>query len=270
MEKKGERGRRLKELVKLIDNKFFFNVLKKLYTFFFNNRNFKIDSEKILENIFFSKDKKIIIQIGANDGLMLDPLRRFLIKKGNYKAILIEPLDYYYKNLLKLYKKRKDIKLLKVCISTKKKQKIYFIPPKIADLMNGEGPKNNWAHGQGSSDKEFIIKQIKLNNFRGSDYKKNIQKYINSIIHKNVRTMKISNINIDNKSTIILIIDVQGFELDVLKTVDFKKQKIKYIYYEDEFPHSLKSQKIITLLKKNNYKYIGRDGVNYIYILKSY
>jgi hypothetical protein len=82
--------------------------------------------------------------------------------------------------------------------------------------------------------------------------------------------MKISNINIDSKSPIILVIDVQGFELDVLKTVDFKKQKIKYIYYEDEFPHSLKSQKIITLLKANNYKYIGRDGVNYMYILKSY
>jgi hypothetical protein len=63
---------------------------------------------------------------------------------------------------------------------------------------------------------------------------------------------------------------IRNLELDVLKTVDFKKQKIKYIYYEDEFPHSLKSQKIITLLKKNNYKYIGRDGVNYIYILKSY
>jgi hypothetical protein len=156
--------------------------LKKLYTFF-NNRNFK-NPEKILENFFFSKNKKCIIQVGANDGLMADPLRSFLIKKSNYKAILIEPLDYYYNNLLKLYKKRKDIKLLKICISTKKKQKIYFIPPKIADLMNGEGPKNNWAHGQGSSDKEFIIKQIKLNNFRGSNYKENIQKYINSITHK--------------------------------------------------------------------------------------
>ena len=266
----GERGIRLKELIKLIDNKFFFNVLKKLYTLFFNNRIFKKDPEKILENIIFSKNKKTIVQVGANDGLMSDPLRRFLIKKGNYKAILIEPLDYYYNNLLKLYKKRKDIKLLKIFISTKKKQKIYFIPPKIADLMNGEGPKNNWAHGQGSSDKEFIIKQIKLNNFRGSNYKKNIQKYINSIIHKNVRTMKISDINIDSKSTIILVIDVQGSELDVLKTVDFKKQKIKYIYYEDEFRHSLKSQNIVNLLKKNNYKHIGSDGINNMYILKSY
>ena len=226
--------------------------------------------ENILHALMRCEGSIKYLQVGANDGLMSDPLRRFLIKKGNYKAILIEPLDYYYNNLLKLYKKRKDIKLLKIFISTKKKQKIYFIPPKIADLMNGEGPKNNWAHGQGSSDKEFIIKQIKLNNFRGSNYKKNIQKYINSIIHKNVRTMKISNINIDSKSTIILIIDVQGSELDVLKTVDFKKQKIKYIYYEDELPHSLKSQKIVTLLKKNNYKYIGSDGSNYMYILKSY
>lgn len=136
--------------------------------------------------------------------------------------------------------------------------------------MNGEGPKNNWAHGQGSSDKEFIKKQIKLNNFRGSNYKKNIQKYINSIMHKNVRTMKISDINIDSKSTIILVIDVQGSELDVLKTVDFKKQKIKYIYYEDEFRHSLKSQNIVNLLKKNNYEHIGSDGINNMYILKSY
>ena len=38
-------------------------------------------------------------------------------------------------------------------------KELYFIKPAVADQMNGDGPMNNWAHGQGSFDKK-IIKEI--------------------------------------------------------------------------------------------------------------
>ena len=46
-----------------------------------------------------------------------------------------------------------------------KKQKLYFIPPKVADQMNGDGPFNNWAHGQGSFNLDVVIYCIKKNIF---------------------------------------------------------------------------------------------------------
>ena len=52
--------------------------------------------------------------------------------------------------------------------------------------------------------------------------------------------------------------DVQGHELQVIRSINFKKQKIDYIYFEDENPTSKNSIQIKNLLKKNKYKLIGR------------
>ena len=124
--------------------------------------------------------------------------------------------------------------------------------------MDASGPKNKWAHGQGSFSKKFIYSVIDKNNFRGDYYKKNISKFKNSITSEIVNPFKISKIKFPEKSINLLLMDVQGHELQVIKSVDFKKQKIDYIYFEDENPTSKNSLQIRSLLKKNKYKLIGR------------
>ena len=183
----------------------------------------KIDNaDKVLEGYINKNKNKIIIQVGGNDGEMGDPLRKFFVKKGNYQSIIIEPINYYYKKLSYLYKKRKDIKTLKYFVSNaKKKKKIFFIEPKVANQMNGDGPFNNWAHGQGSFSKDFIIDMIDRNNFRGESYNKKINFFKKSIKFEYVKTIKLSNLNVAKYEIKILVLDVQGYELNVLKTINF-------------------------------------------------
>ena len=77
---------------------------------------------------------------------------------------------------------------------------------------------------------------------------------------------KISEINFPKNSINLLVIDVQGHEIYVIKSINFKKQKIDYIYYEDENKLSDESNKIKNILKKNNYKLISRlSWVNLVY-----
>ena len=45
------------------------------------------------------KQKKFIVQIGGNDGVQNDPLRKYFEKSGNYKAIIFEPINFYYQKL---------------------------------------------------------------------------------------------------------------------------------------------------------------------------
>ena len=67
----------------------------------------------------------------------------------------------------------------------------------------------------------------------------------------------IKNLNFSKNSLNLIVIDVQGFELEVLLSLSFN-EKIDYIVYEDENPYSHKSHKIRKLLNKHHYKLIGR------------
>ena len=68
---------------------------------------------------------------------------------------------------------------------------------------------------------------------------------------------RLKNLNFPKDSINLLVIDVQGFELEVLLSLSFN-EKIDYIVYEDEFPFSQKSKKIKKVLTMHNYVLIGR------------
>ena len=56
--------------------------------------------------------------------------------------------------------------------------------------MNGDGPFNNWAHGQGSFNLEVVIYWIKKNIFRGKKYIEKIPYFISSIESINVKIIQ--------------------------------------------------------------------------------
>ena len=56
----------------------------------------------------------------------------------------------------------------------------------------------------------------------------------------------------------LLVIDVQGFELEVILSLNFKKLP-KYIFFKNDYKDVNKTKKIINLLEKYEYKYIGGE-----------
>ena len=102
--------------------------------------------------------------------------------------------------------------------------------------MDGDGPFNKWAHGQGSINKNTIIKWIYKNKFRGSKYIKNINKYIDSILETYIKSITINSIckTYQIKTIDLLLIDVQGAEYEILKNLNSFNVKPKFIVYEDD------------------------------------
>ncbi len=167
---------------------------------------------------------KRIIQVGANDGEMSDPLRAYLQQPGNYAALLIEPIPFYADRLRRLYQGRTDIRIEQLaCGSVAGELEFFMIPPEVADDMNGEGPPNNWAHGQGSFDKDVIIYWIRRNAFRGQEYRAQIPRFIDSIQSKKVPVVQLRMLQGEQTENLLLVIDVQGFELQVLQGVDWDR-----------------------------------------------
>ena len=209
-------------------------LINRIYYLIDGKKRRKLRIDNFLNSFFNQNSKKFIIQVGGNDGINSDPLRKYLKKKNNYKVVIIEPINYYFKKLKKLYFKRKDIKIIKAALSNKIERKfVYFINPKMVKEMNGDGPNNNWADGQGSFDIEIVKYWIKKNSFRGNNYIKNIPKFIKSIKKELIITKKISTIKIPSNHDTLLIIDVQGYELEVIEGINWRYPP-KHIIYEDD------------------------------------
>lgn len=186
---------------------------------------------------FRSDRQKRIIQVGANDGIMCDPLRKFLAvsRDQNVDAVLIEPIPYYFEKLRTLYADYPNITVVNAaCGASCSRALLYFIEPAVADQMNGNGPANDWAHGQGSFDPDVIKYWIERNRFRGEEYVRNIGTYMAAIISTDVDIIRLADISLSKqKGNLLLVIDVQGFELEVIRGIDWSFPPA-YIVLEDD------------------------------------
>jgi FkbM family methyltransferase len=209
-------------------------------------------TDEFLAKFFASLKPKVIVQVGANDGIICDPLRRFLKSPGNYRAVLIEPIPYYFKKLSQLYTNRADISVVNAAMGAEETQKrLYFIPPNVAENMNGNQLPDGWAHGQGSFDYATVVYWIKQNAFRGKEYLDNIPNYISSITYLDVTVKPIRDL-IPQAENVLLVIDVQGAEYDVLCGLDWRHPP-EYIIIEDDLDQTARA---IRLLYYHGYRYV--------------
>jgi FkbM family methyltransferase len=182
--------------------------------------------QEFLDAYFASPEEKCVIQVGANDGIMCDPLRPYLApgKDRRIRAVLIEPIPLYFEKLKELYADYANISVINVaCGQTAGSAPLYFIDPDVADQMNGAGPANNWAHGQGSFDQNVVKYWIGRNKFRGEDYVRNIDRFYTSIRSIEVEVIRVADVELSRSHrNLLLVIDVQGFELEVVRGIDWR------------------------------------------------
>jgi len=216
----------------------------------------KPSSDQFLKHFFETDEYKFIVQIGANDGVQNDPLCNFLKRAGKYQAILIEPIPFYVNKLELLYRDRSDIQIIRAAAgSSSGSSKLYFMPPELADEMNGDGPANNWAHGQGSFDRDTVVHWIRANSFRGKNYRDNIPMYLEAITSIDTPiTLTESLLPIERKN-LLLVLDVQGFEIEVLRGLDWNRPP-KFIMLEDDLG---KSADLLEFMRDRDFVWIAGD-----------
>lgn len=171
--------------------------------------------ESFLGDLFSQSANLNVIQIGANDGIQNDPLRAHLVN-SQASAVLVEPLPYYALKLHELYVEDSSrIRIEQVGIGSGVGWlTLYSIPPSVARLMNDRVP-NDWAHGQGSTSLNFVQGEILKNSWRGPRYRRQIEVFLRSIEQTEVKVVTLADVA-GGQDIDLLVIDVQGFEEDVL------------------------------------------------------
>ena len=198
---------------------------------------FDLYHQKRIINYLKKLNLEYFIDVGAHKGEFLS-----YILSINYKKIYcFEPQKKIFKMLYKNFKNKKNIQLFNLGLAHKN-SKIIFYENKLTSTSTFSRSKNTTF----SKVKNLILNS---NNSYIDKYPINVKTLDEIFINK-----KIFNI--------FLKIDVEGFELNVLKGA--KKtlsKKVKFILIERHFFQLYKdnsSEKVHLFLKKNNFKLIKR------------
>ena len=202
---------------------------------FFWNENFASQSgqDKIIKNSFFrSKKNGYFVEIGAFDGVLGSNCIHFE-KSMNWEGIAIEPSKIQFEKL----SKNRNCKVLNTAISSTEKDVEFIEVIEGLTQMSGIDDDNYSA--------KLIIQSNKKNKF-------NKNKMKTSTFEKSILTKEID----------YLSIDIEGAELDVLKSINFQEYIIKVISVENNNPEKINFN---SFLKENNFSFFDRVGQDEIF-----
>ncbi len=200
-----------------------------------------------------------MLQIGANDGLINDPICK-LIRKGQWQGVLIEPQKLVFDTYLKpLYKNYSKIKLYNQAIGKQNAtEKLYVI----------SFSASRWATGLASFVRSSIEGKI-----ADGYVAKCIQKYNEkapSSTEAYIATQEVDCVTFEHifKSSAVskidlLQIDTEGFDFEIIKMFPFDQMKPALISFESERLSAEDMKACEVYLKKMGYNVspIERDSV---------
>ena len=193
-----------------------------------------------------------LVVLGAHIGVHI---AKDLEKYKDQNILLVEPVPHNLGALKNNIPKNQKIIIEQCAIHSKEEIKsFYFVKGESISKLG-----KHWASGIGSFNKKHILahrtKRFKIEEEDIDSIK------INSLTFKSLITKyKISNID-------KLLIDVEGFEYEILRSINFNEIAIKKILFEskhfdDTFNEGSKLEEIKKRLIENDYKVTQYDNEN--------
>jgi len=177
---------------------------------------------KTLHHIGKNHKDTFVVQIGAMDGINFDDTRGFL-DMYRWPALLVEPIPEIFTELKYNFRDRENYAFEQCAITEIDGEVEMLTIPKIAI------EKENLHPGYKGMSALYPLK----NGF-GTDYQRDIDVKKNFGIDIKVPTLTLNSLM--NKHNIekfdILICDVEGYDWNILKQLDFNKYKPKFIRLE--------------------------------------
>ncbi len=196
--------------------------------------------DETLKSLGSISSSPTFVKIGANDGVTADPCGRFFLQHRNWKGLLVEPVGYCMKNLKKIYSDHGRFIFQQCAIGREEcTQPFYFLDENAKDVLV-ELP--DWYDQLGSFSRSHITKHFSYS----------VENFIKEIMVEVVplgtilKRCKISHVS-------FLHIDTEGFDYEVLKTLDFKETYPKAILIEHRHLSDCDLLGLIKLLKRNSY-----------------
>lgn len=174
-----------------------------------------VSFEHLCAHLLLSKQDLVFLEIGANDGVTIDPLWPFVQRYG-WRGIMVEPIPATFQKLATNYAAHPQVHLVNAAIGhSDGEQTIYAVKEHPGQVER--------ANLYASFRKDVVLSQVR--------YVPNVE---NEIEELRVPCYTLSTLldktqigNID-----ILQIDTEGFDAEILKMVDFVRLNPSLIQFE--------------------------------------
>lgn len=207
-------------------------------------RYFRSDRDEVYKflNIFFeTHSNATVLQIGANDGIRNDPIREFIVKYRNVKALLIEPVPSIFEELVQNYKylcKTRDLSFLNAAIGAQDGEILLWKLKKEANRRYYD-----FVQGMVSFQQEHFLKYVPA---------ERLEKDLESITVPQF-SIKSMIAKCNNIMPNLVVIDVEGYERYIIENYPFQISKPKSFIYESVHLSKQDQQAIERRLIENNY-----------------
>lgn len=191
-----------------------------------------------------SEDIINFIQVGSNDADVGDPLYPFL-KTPKWHGIMVEPVDYVFKRLLKKHGNNKNLVFENIAIASTQQQKTFYYVEESHDVLP------IWYDQLGSFSLETILK-----------HESSIPRLRERIKHKEIPCLTFEDVCAKHNVHILDVvhIDTEGYDLIVLQLIDFQAHQPQVILFEHKHLDSYAQRASLSLLIKYRYEFIHIGG----------
>ncbi len=218
--------------------------------------------QELINNHAKGKKPFNFLQIGGNDGFIKDPIFKF-VKKYPWKGIIVEPQkEVFSKKLRKTYRFETKVRLENLAIADK---------TGIKKLWKIALSDSRWATGLASFNKDTLVYQVERNYVSDRLKREGIpipDKTEDFLTYEEVRCITIEDLmkKHDFEKLDLLQIDTEGYDFEIIKTIDFSRLKPSMISFESEHLSKDDYAACQALLQKEGYqiKQIDRDTVAWL------
>jgi FkbM family methyltransferase len=192
--------------------------------------------ESYLDLMFLFSKQVTMLQVGANDGSMCDPIRKFVLQ-GKLKGIMLEPQPEVFIRLVDGYQSVEGLTFINAALSDREgTMPLYLVDPDLVSQYKD-------LSGVASFSKDHVHKEIKSNLHRLKLPKNSIDACVCSVeVGTLTYEMIIQNYKISSLD--LLMLDVEGFDYEAIMLFPFDIIKPKAVVYEYKHLSSKKREVI--------------------------
>ncbi len=180
----------------------------------------------------------VALQVGANDGRMDDPIFKYLTQ-SDWKGVLVEPHPAYFSDLEKTHKGNPNVALVHAAVGeTPGKLVLYHIDENEREACP------QWLRGCASMERERLIYAVNRANRRA---KLSLSERITTNTEV-VATRLDSILEEHDVKPNLLLVDVEGHELPVMKSFDIGNHDFKLVVIEQNSGRAEERRELVELL----------------------
>lgn len=209
-----------------------------------SGRELSFGFEFAVAHLMLSRPEVFFIQIGANDGISNDPLHEFIVR-FHWQGVLIEPLPHAFRMLQQTYAAYPQLRLINAAIAEHDGVQPFY-------TIDADENTFEKAHQFSSFRRESLLGQ--------TDWVPDVAQ---RIIETEVQCLSFDTLiqSIGERSVDILQIDAEGYDLAILRMIDFTRMRPSIICYEHVQMTKSERNEAADLLIRNGYR-VSADNLD--------